>query len=115
MSNNVVGLTPEQERRWWAEQGELERLGVRLGDGADAEQQAQLARFESGEIFIIDMTRPPYDATPNTYGITTSLIAPMRIELSLVGILSLDYGGPPHAFTADEQALAGLLNQRNRP
>ena len=105
----VVGLTPEQERRWWAEQGELEGLGVRLGDGADAEQQAQLARFESGEVFIIDMTRPPYDATPNTYGITTSLIAPMRIELSLVGILSLDYGGPPHEFTADEQALAGAV------
>jgi PAS domain S-box-containing protein len=111
----VVGLPPDQERQWWIEQQEVEQRGVRFGDGpdgapgTDAAQQEQLAYFEAGGIIVLDMTRPPYDAVPNPYGVTTSLFAPMRVESSLVGVLSLDYGGPPHAFTKDEQELAGAL------
>ncbi len=104
----VVGLTPEQEPRWWAEQHELESRGARLGDGADPNQ---LARFRAGEIFVLDMTQPPFSEQPNPYGITTNLVAPMRAGDRLVGILSLDYGGPPHTFTDDERALAGAVAQ----
>jgi PAS domain S-box-containing protein len=111
----VVGLLPDQERQWWIEQEEAEQRGVRFGDGpdgasgTDAAQREQLAYFEAGGIIMLDLTRPPYDAIPNPYGVTTSLFAPMRVESSLVGILSLDYGGPPHTFTTDEQELAGAL------
>jgi PAS domain S-box-containing protein len=111
----VVGLPPDQERQWWVEQAGVEQRGVRFGEGpdgatgTDAAQREQLAHFEAGGIIVLDMTRPPYDALPNPYGVTTSLFAPMRVESSLIGILSLDYGGPPHTFTTDEQELAGAL------
>jgi PAS domain S-box-containing protein len=97
----VVGLTPEQERQWWAEQ-----QTVCFGEGADPDL---LARFIAGEAIVTDMRVPPYDQIPNPYGITTSLAAPMRIGDTLVGILSLDYGGAPHQFTAEETALAAAV------
>jgi len=104
----VVGLTPEQEPRWWEEQRALEAKGARLGDGADPDE---LARFRAGEVFMLDMTQPPFDALPNPYGVTTQLIAPMRAGERLVGMLSLDYGGPPHVFTESERTLAGAVAQ----
>ncbi|HEU0027458.1 MAG TPA: ATP-binding protein [Ktedonobacterales bacterium] len=104
----VVGLTPEQERQWWVRQRESERRGVRLGDGSDPRD---LFRLLSGEALVIDMTQPPYAYLPNPYGISTSLAAPMLIGSQIVGILSLDYGGPPHSFTADEIKLAGGVAQ----
>lgn len=102
----VVGLSPDDEVRWWVEQRQMEEQGTRLGDGADPDE---IARFRAGEVFTIDMTRPPFDQLPNPYHITTSLVAPMRAEETLVGILSLDYGGPPHTFTPEEIALAGAV------
>ena len=102
----LVGLPPEQERQWWVEQRAQEARGARLGDGADP---ADVARFRAGEVFVLDMTQPPYDALPNPYQITTSLFAPMRAGDRMVGMLSLDYGGPPHAFTQDERALAAAV------
>ena len=102
----LVGLPPDQERRWWAEQRALEARGARLGDGADPDD---LARFRAGEVFVIDMTSPPFDTLPNPYKITTSLVAPMRAGDRLVGMLTLDFGGPPHIFTLDEQSLAAAV------
>ena len=101
----VVGLTPEQEPQWWAEQ---EQQQVRFGEGADPDL---LARFAAGEALVIDMTQPPYNELPNPYGVTTSLVAPMRIGERMVGILSLDYGGPPHTFTREEIALAEAVGK----
>jgi signal transduction histidine kinase len=102
----LVGLPPDQERQWWAEQRALEARGARLGDGADTDE---MARFRVGEVFVLDMTQPPYDALPNPYQITTSLYAPMRAGDRLVGMLSLDFGGPSHTFTQDERALAAAV------
>lgn len=102
----AVGLSPEQEQQWWAEQAEQEARGVRYGEGADP---AELARFEAGESLVVDMRVPPYDQFPNPYGITTSLFAPMRVGERLAGILSLDYGGPPHVFDDKEQTLASAV------
>ena len=104
----VVGLTPEQERQWWAEQRELERRGVRLGEGGNPDE---VARFRAGEVFVLDMTQPPLSDLPNPYGVTTTLVAPMRTGNVLVGILSLDYGGVPHPFAEEEMALAGAVAQ----
>lgn len=104
----VVGLTPEQETRWWAEQRQHEAQGARFGDGADPDQ---VARLRAGETFTLDMTQPPYNEQANPYGITTMLVAPMRAADELVGILTLDFGGPPHVMTADEIALTGAVAQ----
>lgn len=104
----VVGLTPEQEPQWWAEQRALEAQGARFGDGGDP---AEVARFRAGEVFVLDMTQPPLNEAPNPYGVTTSMIAPMRTNERLVGMVSLDFGGPPHAFTDEERALASAVAQ----
>lgn len=104
----VVGLPPDVEARWWDEQRALEAQGVRLGDGADPEQ---IERFRGGEIFVIDMREPPYNELPNPYGVTTTLAAPMRVGNQIVGMLTLDFGGSPHAFTMEEIELAGAVAQ----
>lgn len=102
----VFGLSPEDEMRWWEQQRRMEREGVRLDDGGTPEE---IERFRAGEVFILDMTQSPYDRMPNPTHSTTQLVAPMRVEDTLVGVLSLDFGGPPHEFTPDEMALAGGL------
>ena len=104
----VVGLSAEQETRWWAEQRAMEEQHVHLGDGGDPQD---LAEFRAGKTFIIDMSKPPFDRLPNPYGISTQLVAPMRLGERVVGLLSLDYGGPPHRFTDTEIAVAGAIAQ----
>ena len=99
----VVGLAPEQEPQWWAEQQQRQ---TRLGEGADP---ALMARFLAGEPLALDMTAPPYDKLPNPYGVTTVLAAPMRIGDALVGTLTLDYSGERHQFTQQETQLAGAV------
>ena len=104
----VVGLTPEQETQWWAEQRALEAQGVTLGDGADPDE---MARFRAGEIFVVDMTEPRFRDLPNPYGVTISLAAPMLLRDSVVGMFSLDYAGERHVFTPDEIALTRAIAQ----
>ena len=104
----VIGLSPEQEAQWWAEQRRLEEQGVRLGDGADPDE---MARFRAGEVFVLDMTEPRFRDLPNPYGVTTTLVAPMRVRDTVIGMLSLDYGGVRHIFTEDEIALANAIAQ----
>jgi PAS domain S-box-containing protein len=100
----VVGLSAEQETQWWGEQVHLPRYG----EGADP---ALLARFAAGEALVLDMTAPPYDSLPNTYGITTSLYVPLLLRDTVVGILSLDHGGDRHEYTGDERALAEAVGR----
>jgi PAS domain S-box-containing protein len=100
-----VGFTPEQERQWMEDQ---RRRQARFGESGDPEV---MARFMAGEVLALDLTQPPYNERPNPFGITTSLFAPMRIGERIAGILTMDYGGPPHAFTPQEIALAGAVGQ----
>lgn len=95
----VYGLSPEEEERWWA----MQPPNARFGEGGDPEQ---IARFAAGEVFVIDMTQPPFHEQPNPFGITTALFLPMRLDGRMVGVLSLDHGGPPHHYTEEEIALA---------
>jgi signal transduction histidine kinase len=104
----VVGISPEQEERWWSEQRQREAQGVWLSDSADADV---IARIRAGEALVIDMTKPPYNERPNPRGVTTVLVAPMYAGGALVGILTLDFGGSRHTVTADEIALAGAVAQ----
>ena len=96
----VAGLPPEQEAQWWIEQ---QRQQTPLHASPAPEMVAQL---EAGEVIQFDLTQPPYSDQPNPYGITTMLIVPLRIEESLLGLLTLDHGGEVHHYTPDEKRLA---------
>ncbi len=100
----VVGLSPEQERQWWATQSQENRLS-QIGVPGLSE------RLFAGEAVLIDMTQPPLNERPNPYGVRQMLVVPMPIERQLVGLLALDYGGAEHAYTAQEIALAGAVAQ----
>ncbi len=91
----VVGLPLDQERQRWAKPEE-----------ADPELLAHLA---AGEALVVDMRQPPYNELPNPDNITTRLYAPIRVGSSVIGMLSLDYGGPPHEFADEERALASAV------
>lgn len=96
----VLGLSPEEERQWWAEQQEQRS---RFTDG----DPALIRRLETGEAIEIDMTGPPWNAASNPYHIHTMLIAPMIIRDHIAGLITLDYEGAEHHYTREELALAG--------
>lgn len=100
----VVGLSPEQERQWWAEQ--QQQQGVRLGDNPFPEL---VARLRANEVLEIDMTQPPWNEQPNPYGVRTVLIVPMLIGNQLIGLLSLDHSGAEHHYSLQETALARAI------
>lgn len=100
----VVGLPPEQERQWWAEQPQ----DVRLHDGPDP---TLTDRLLANEVLLIDMTQPPFNAAPNPYNVHVMLIAPMSAGNQLIGFLSLDYGRTEHVYTEEEIALAKAVGQ----
>ena len=99
----IVGLSPEQEVQWWAEQQQQES---RLSDSRTPEL---ISRLRANEVLQLDMTQAPFSDQPNPYGIQTLLAAPMCIGDQLVGILSLDNGGIKHEYTQEEMALAGAV------
>jgi PAS domain S-box-containing protein len=94
----VVGLTPELERHWWHEWSPERRA-------TDLISYEQFARLRAGEVLLLDSAEVPGSAWPTQEGISSLLVAPMRIGEELVGILSLDFGGE-HAYSGDEFALA---------
>lgn len=101
----VVGLSPDHERQWWQEH---HAHPSRYGERTDPELHA---RFEAGEALVLDMTQPPHDGLPNPYGASTILVAPLRFNSQVIGILALDYGGPSHRFTEEERVLARAVGQ----
>ena len=99
----IVGLSPEQEVQWWAEQQQQES---RLSDSRTPEL---ISRLRANEVLQLDMTQAPFSDQPNPYGIQTLLAAPMCIGDQLVGILWLDNGNIRHEYTQEEMALAGAV------
>jgi PAS domain S-box-containing protein len=101
----VVGLSKEQERQWWEEQLREER---RLDEGTSPDLIKQL---RAGEILILDLRQPPWNSAPNPYNIKTMLAAPLLVGTRLLGVLTLDYGGQEHQYTAQELALTQAVTQ----
>jgi PAS domain S-box-containing protein len=95
----VAGLPPDQEQSWKGR-----HPGFRLSD-LITEDTLQ-TQFQAGNPVVIDMTKPPFDRQPNTYGIKKMLLVPMLIENRLVGILSLDHAGEDWQFHENEKLLA---------
>lgn len=101
----VVGLTPEQEQRWWAE---LRQQETRFGEGLPPEL---VERLRHNEVLLFDLREPPYNKLPNPYNIITMLLAPLCLGTRVVGLLSLDYGAQEHTYTPQEIGLTQAVTQ----
>ncbi|GAC1429057.1 MAG: hypothetical protein NVSMB65_02380 [Chloroflexota bacterium] len=110
----LVGATPEVEDLWWRT-----TPATNLYDpGSDPDM---VSRLLAGKSVLIDFTRPPLSEGPNPFGISSVLVAPMRVNDHFVGVLALDHSGVAHQYTADELALAqgvstlaGIVIERDR-
>ncbi len=98
----AVGLSPQQERHWWASQQEQGRLATSL-------HPELVSRMRENKVVIVNMNEPPFNDQPNPYNINTMLIAPMFIGDHLVGTLSLDHGKAEHEYREEETELAGAI------
>lgn len=96
----IVGLSAEQERAWWVRE---EAQQTRPSDQLDSAIGKQLA---AGRAVPLDLTRPPYNLLPNPYSNTTVLVVPMMVGETLLGMLTIDFGGERHEFTPEEIALS---------
>jgi signal transduction histidine kinase len=101
----VIGLSPDQESKWWDEQLRQES---RLTDSPDP---VLIQRLQANEVVTLDMEQPLWNAFPNAYGIRTMLVAPMAIGKHVVGFISLDYGGAAHVYSSEESGLAGAVGR----
>ncbi len=93
-----IGLSPELHQLMWASLN-----GIKLSDIVP--EPALRAKLHAGQEYIIDTSKPPYDAYPNPFGSVSILVAPLWIDKQLVGMLSFDFFNQPHEFTPDEIAL----------
>ena len=98
----VVGLSPDLERHWWASQQQYSRLD-------DSPYPELVSRLRSNELLTLDKMLPPFLDQLSPYDMRGMLVAPMFVGDQLVGILSLDYGGIEHEYTAEEMALAEAI------
>lgn len=101
----VLGLSPEQEPGWWAEQ---EQQASTLDDSPTPELIEQLRK---GKVLALNMQEPPFRDMPNPYNIQVLLVAPMCIKEQLVGLLTLDYDAKEHQYTENEMALASAVGK----
>jgi len=99
---SVVGMSPEQETAWWQEQRQ---------EASSMQTMASqiLARLRTDDVLVLDMTQPPLDALSNPYDSKVILIASMRLENRIIGLITLDYGSTEHMYTQNEIALANAV------
>ena len=86
----VVGLAPKDEQQWWASWDEHAYLGQHLQPGL-------VATLQAGEPVLLDQTQSPLPIWHGPSPKRTSLLVPMRIGETLVGILRLDGGAKEQA------------------
>jgi len=80
----VVGLSPEDEQQWWAS-WEHACLGQYL-------QPSLVAAMQAGEPVLLDHTSSPLPIWQGSSPARMSLLVPMQIGETLVGMLRLDAG-----------------------
>jgi signal transduction histidine kinase len=86
----VVGLSPEYEQQWWASWEEHAYLGQHL-------YPSFVAALRAGESVLLDQTQSPLPTWHDASPARTSLLVPMRIGETLIGILRLDDGATEKA------------------
>jgi signal transduction histidine kinase len=95
----LVGLTPEQEQQWWSDLEACPRMPERLHPDV-------VAALETGEPVLIERLQPPLSLWQRLTPGRASLLVPMRIGETLVGLLRVDGGVQGEADTGtNRQAL----------
>ncbi|HEX9414482.1 MAG TPA: GAF domain-containing protein, partial [Ktedonobacterales bacterium] len=107
-----VGRPLEDEQQWYAEADQFRM--------SDYPSSGLIPRLRAGEVVVHDLTGAARQGLP-IHGVSRLLVAPLRLDADLVGLLTVDFGAAPHGFTAAEHALAGatgdlaaLVLQRDR-
>ncbi len=95
----VVGLPPELEQQW-----RDRRPGFMLSEQLSSPFID--AQLRSDEVTVLDLSKPPLNQRPNPFGIHTMLLAPMTVQMRLVGVLVLDHGEKEWKYTPNEISLA---------
>ncbi len=86
----VVGLSPEDEQQWWASWDKHAYLGQSL-------QPSLVATLQAGEPVLLDNTSSPLPIWHGPSPARVSLLVPMQIGETPVGILRLDGGAQEQA------------------
>ncbi len=81
----LVGLAPEQEQVWWCDLEEHPRMDQRLHPDV-------VASLQAGEPVLLERLQPPLSVWRRLTPARASLLVPMRIGETLVGLLRVDCG-----------------------
>lgn len=111
----VAGLTPEQEQQWWATSDQRYRLSKYTCPDL-------LAAVRAGESAVHDAAHRPRQPWQDHFSATTSLLVPMCIGETPVGLMEFDDGGEQEAQQRKEAArltsaaarLGALVLERER-
>lgn len=96
--------TEKGRRDWWA----AAQAGVTLRDALGA---LLAERLYAGELLVLDYRDSPFSERANPYGLTTFLVAPLRMGNRVIGALATDYNGEEHFYTHEEMALTRAVAQ----
>jgi PAS domain S-box-containing protein len=88
----IVGLAPEQERLWWEQWNGLLHLGQRLSPTI-------IRALQAGEPILFENTNVPHPLWQDFSPGHNSIIVPMRVGETLVGVLRVDCGIELEDFT----------------
>ena len=96
--------TEKGRREWWA----AAQAGVTLREALGS---LLAERLYAGEHLVVDYRETPFNERANPYGLTTFLVAPMRIGNRVLGALATDYNGAEHVYTHEEIGLTRAVAQ----
>jgi signal transduction histidine kinase/PAS domain-containing protein len=94
---SVVGFPPDQKQAWLSIASQVHLR--------DCLPPAICARLEQGEVVLNDTTPVSTRGVP-TIGGPVTLIAPLQLQDTLIGILALDHEAGRHRYPAEDTALA---------
>lgn len=92
------------QREWWAAAQAGMTLREELGS-------LRAERLYAGEHLVLDYRDWPFNERANPFGLTTFLVAPLRIGNRVIGALVTDYNGATHAYTHEEIELTRAVAQ----
>lgn len=100
----ILGFTPDQEARWWTEWQPNCTVAQRMGE-------AVAARLRQGEVVRIDIEEPQARRRLHHFTLRHLLVAPMRVDGQVVGMLAFDDAQAEEDFTQRDEALASAVGQ----
>ncbi|HEU5369854.1 MAG TPA: PAS domain S-box protein, partial [Ktedonobacterales bacterium] len=99
----LVGLAPEQEQAWWCDLKEHPRMAQRLHPDV-------VTTLHAGEPVLLERLQPPLSLWQRLTPTRASLLVPMRIGETLVGLLRIDCSKVGEEYTcSDRQALVSAV------